>query len=159
MQKKTFFYSMALVAFIFALFLPLQGAEAFRGNVERERIPVGSLDGNAAPQPPANPNPVQPSPAEPDQKSGQDDFRYVKMYNRRKDTGFEFPNLEARDLLWAGLQLSTVIGIFPYNDDRIVAPVWMKRPLTERLFSAYNFYPQLVCDVCINREDVYKRQL
>ncbi len=79
-------------------------------------------------------------------------FRYVKMYNRRKDTGFEFPNLEARDLLWAGLQLSTVIGIFPYNDDRIVAPVWMKRPLTERLFSAYNFYPQLVCDVCINRE-------
>lgn len=77
MQKKTFFYSMALVAFIFALFLPLQGAEAFRGNVERERIPVGSLDGNAAPQPPANPNPVQPSPAEPDQKSGQDDFRYV----------------------------------------------------------------------------------
>ena len=36
---------MALAVFLFVLFLPLQGAEAFRGTVERERIPVGSSVG------------------------------------------------------------------------------------------------------------------
>jgi hypothetical protein len=77
---------------------------------------------------------------------------YVKFYNKRKDTGIVMPNLKARDLMLASLRKATVVGVFPYNDDRIVSPKWMKRSLTDKVFNVYNIKPDYLCDVCINRE-------
>ncbi len=77
---------------------------------------------------------------------------YVKRYSERKDTGIEFPNLEARDMMLGSIKKTTILGIFPYNDDRIVSPDWMKRPLTDKVLSVYNIKPKKLCDVCINRE-------
>jgi uncharacterized protein YkwD len=87
MQKKVLSYCMALAVFLFVLFLPLQDAEAFRGTVERERIPVGSIGRSADPQPPVVPNPEQPLPKDPDQESGKDDFRYVSPARGRSRSG------------------------------------------------------------------------
>lgn len=79
MQKKMLIYCMSLAFFLLFSFLPFQGADAFRGTVQRERIPVGSLDRSADLQLPVVPNPRQPLPTEPDQgqESGKEDFLYV----------------------------------------------------------------------------------
>jgi len=79
-------------------------------------------------------------------------FKYVRRYNARKETGFVFPNLEARDLMAKALRSATIVGILPYNDDRIASSHWMKRPLTDQVLKFYDFKPELICDACINRE-------
>lgn len=103
MHNKTFFCGMVLALLFFVSFSPWRGEAAPRGALERERTPVSIFSRDAALQQPINPNPVrpqlpaqpdpvrpqlpakppanldpvQPPPAELDQRSGPDSFRYA----------------------------------------------------------------------------------
>lgn len=65
--------------------------------------------------------------------------------------GVTLPNLRLRDELVQAIRSATIVGILPWNDQRIVAPQRLKRPLTAKIFSYYRISPNITCDACINR--------
>ncbi|MDO9534687.1 MAG: hypothetical protein Q7J85_04995 [Bacillota bacterium] len=82
-------------------------------------------------------------------------FKYIKKYNAREDTGFKYPNLEARNLMVDSLRIASVVGILPYNDDRIASPQWMKRPLTDKVLSYIHYKPEIICEKLLAKTSSY----
>ncbi|WP_167578083.1 GT-D fold domain-containing glycosyltransferase [Ammoniphilus sp. YIM 78166] len=65
--------------------------------------------------------------------------------------GIKLPDKKARDEVLASLKRIDLVGILPYNDKRIQAPEKYKRPLTEKVFHHYRFYPKATFDAYVFR--------
>lgn len=66
--------------------------------------------------------------------------------------GTFLPNLALRDQLVASVKKADIVGILPYDDMSIKAPVHLKRMLTDSVFQHYGIKPSAICHACINRE-------
>lgn len=65
--------------------------------------------------------------------------------------GLFLPNIELRNAVAEAVRQADVVGILPHGDDSIKAPVYMKRDLTDQVFSHYGIIPPLTCHACLNR--------
>lgn len=66
--------------------------------------------------------------------------------------GLFLPNLKLRDEVAYSLQRADIVGILPYNDISINAPSYLKRELTDQVFSHFGISPLLTCHACLNRQ-------
>ncbi|WP_342415264.1 GT-D fold domain-containing glycosyltransferase [Paenibacillus sp. FSL R10-2782] len=65
--------------------------------------------------------------------------------------GLFLPNTELRDEVAEAVRKADIAGILPYDDVSIKAPSYMKRELTDQVFTHYGLSPALTCHACLNR--------
>jgi hypothetical protein len=70
----------------------------------------------------------------------------------RGEKGLTLPNLHLRNAVISSVKKATVVGILPPRDNTIKAPDYLKRPLTDEVFSYYKIEPPLICHAGVNRE-------
>lgn len=70
----------------------------------------------------------------------------------RGEKGLTLPNLPLRNAVISSVKKATVVGILPAGDNTINAPDYLKRPLTDKVFSYYKIQPPVICHAGVNRE-------
>lgn len=75
----------------------------------------------------------------------------------RGHKGIVLPNLMIRNQIVRSIRKATIVGILPYDDQMIQAPMYQKRKLTDQVFRYYNLHPKLTCHACVNRIIVRKQ--
>lgn len=74
-----------------------------------------------------------------------------KANSGKKVKGVTFPNLPLRDLMVESIRQAHVVGLLQPGDKTILAPVQLKRPLTDRLFAYFKLNPPATCDALVFR--------
>ncbi|WP_178019467.1 GT-D fold domain-containing glycosyltransferase [uncultured Paenibacillus sp.] len=74
------------------------------------------------------------------------------MKANRGEKGLTLPNLPLRNAVVSSVKRATVVGILPAGDASINAPDYLKRPLTDQIFSYYHIEPAMICHAGVNRE-------
>ncbi|WP_110927979.1 GT-D fold domain-containing glycosyltransferase [Bacillus massiliglaciei] len=74
----------------------------------------------------------------------------IKANNGQK--GVRLPNASLKKLMIEAVQNASVVGVLPPNDTTIMAPSYLKRPLTDQIFNYHNIRPKYTCHACLNRE-------
>ncbi|EFM10413.1 conserved hypothetical protein [Paenibacillus curdlanolyticus YK9] len=67
------------------------------------------------------------------------------------EKGVTLPNLALRDEMVRSIKEATIVGLLPLDDDQIKAPDYLKRKLTNEIFSHYQLNPTMRCHACVNR--------
>lgn len=76
----------------------------------------------------------------------------------RGQKGLHLPNLPLRDAVRDAVAKADVVGILPHGDTSIIAPAYLKRPLTDQIFQHFSLKPKAICDARINREMLFTQQ-
>src|SRR5690606_33054787 len=69
----------------------------------------------------------------------------------RGERGVHLPSLKLRNDMIRGIRAANIVGLLPPGDSRILAPAYLKRPLTNKVFTYFRLRPRYTCDTCINR--------
>ncbi|MFZ5645368.1 MAG: GT-D fold domain-containing glycosyltransferase [Bacillota bacterium] len=76
-------------------------------------------------------------------------YHLIKIWWKKQGLSYPAPDIK-EDLLEA-IGRANMVGILPYNDQRINAPQQLKRPLTDKIFELNNIKPSLLCDAYVTR--------
>lgn len=78
------------------------------------------------------------------------EMRWAKQANWGQK-GIKLPNLAFRDRMAAAINQADIVGIPYWENDPIIAPQTIKRPLTEAVFKHLNINPKRICHTFVNR--------
>ncbi|SDI21150.1 hypothetical protein SAMN05192534_12522 [Alteribacillus persepolensis] len=66
--------------------------------------------------------------------------------------GIFLPDIHLRNHMVKAVKNADIVGLLPNNDQKINAPSYLKRPLTNKIFAHFKLSPKVTCDATVMRE-------